>query len=441
MSSKEATKGGSSKAPTDSKTSHSKKIKESNLAMDSNPSQTLVSTPIDTEMHKEDQQATASFTIHFESASGNDALAVSIAEADPGILAPSDFIPQQQGINEGTKNNSYAYLFIGKWASLIARQIEEETSSTIKLEDLAKLVSHVQPSFKDLDSPKDNPIITVDDSDEDEENKVHATENVETKDSLVSKSLSSSSLPTELKDLPSKFNELTEEVKGLNLQVHELETKLPGDLKEFPYKMEEFTKTITSLLLSVTNALNMFAQVLDSDSSKDRDQSVPSKIEEEAKAEAARREREIRKEELIDLLGHEVNNTTTKLPILKLGEYEMWVIKDYALWEVIENASTISPNVNTASPQVSTAKVNYNDVYAFMVENPNGSNLLQQDLEQIHEDDLEAMDLRAQRNQYGRFRNQDNTRKQGNSKDTSSKAILAIDGVGFDWSDVAEEQV
>nr|GFA69080.1 hypothetical protein [Tanacetum cinerariifolium] len=68
-------------------------------------------------------------------------------------------------------------------------------------------------------------------------------------------------------------------------------------------------------------------------------------------------------------------------------------------------------------------------------------------------DDLEAMDLRwqlsllsmrakrAQRNQDGRFKNQDNTRKQGNTKDTSSKAMLAIDGVGFDWSDMAEEQV
>ncbi|GKA08749.1 hypothetical protein Tco_0688080 [Tanacetum coccineum] len=31
-------------------------------------------------------------------------------------------------------------------------------------------------------------------------------------------------------------------------------------------------------------------------------------------------------------------------------------------------------------------------------------------------------------------------RKQGNNEDTSSKAMLAIDGVGFDWSDMAEEQ-
>ncbi|GKB35356.1 ribonuclease H-like domain-containing protein [Tanacetum coccineum] len=285
------------------------------------------------------------------------------------------------------------------------------------------------------------------------------------------------------------------------------------------------------------------------------------------------------------------SNTTAKLPILKLGEYEMWVIRikqyfqvqDYALWEVIKNGnswvsvpqtaqengtsvtkrqlqkivsrlailgvviakedlnskflsnlppewnthvksvgassgaqnlafmtvpstsstndtakpayevSIVSPNVNTASPQVSTASFSDNDVYAFMVKNLNGSNLLQQDLEQIHEDDLEVMDLkwrlsllsmrakryyqrtgkkifinandtagydtskvecfnchkighfsrecRALRNKEGQFRNQDNTRKHGNNKNTSSKAMLVIDGVGFDWSDMAEEQV
>ncbi|GJR79436.1 hypothetical protein Tco_0150221 [Tanacetum coccineum] len=122
----------------------------------------------------------------------------------------------------------------------------------------------------------------------------------------------------------------------------------------------------------------------------------------------------------------------------------------------VYEVSTVSPHVNTSSPQVSTANFSDYDVYAFMVENPNGSNLLQQDLEQIHEDDLEAMDLKwqlsllsmrakreckAPRNKDGQFRYQDNTRKKGNNEDTYSKAMLAIDGVGFDWSDMAEEQV
>ncbi|GKC49681.1 ribonuclease H-like domain-containing protein [Tanacetum coccineum] len=49
--------------------------------------------------------------------------------------------------------------------------------------------------------------------------------------------------------------------------------------------------------------------------------------------------------------------------------------------------------------------------------------------------------LLAPRNKECQFRNQDNTKKHGNNEDTSSKAMLAIDGIGFDWSDMAEEQV
>ncbi|GJT32605.1 hypothetical protein Tco_0923024 [Tanacetum coccineum] len=74
-----------------------------------------------------------------------------------------------------------------------------------------------------------------------------------------------------------------------------------------------------------------------------------------------------------------------------------------------------------------------------------------QDLDQIHEDDLEAMDLKWQLSllsmrakstkEQGGSVQKDNTRKQGNNKDTSSKAMLAIDGVGFNWSDMAEEEV
>ncbi|GJY32401.1 hypothetical protein Tco_0415896 [Tanacetum coccineum] len=358
MSSKEATKGGSSKAPTCSKTGHSKKRKESSSAMDSNPSQPSVSTTMDTRMHKEDQQATsgppslgvtsearanpqlssgmpafnlnkpiysASFIIHSESASGNNASAASTTEADPGNSTPSTdphvLADQTTSVSEGLET-VLTQPIIGKGASSVTRQIEEETSSTIKLEDLAKLVSHVQPNLKDPDSPEDDPVIVVADSDEDEDDEVHATENVETEDTSVPKSSSprssqvqeltnqvlilqsqkykleleknkaeaevdllkakpsfpnveqlkellvkslkteflnilsahdfSSSLPTELKDLPFIFDEHTEEVKGLKKQVYELEIELPGDLKEIPTKMENFTKTITSLTSQVT---------------------------------------------------------------------------------------------------------------------------------------------------------------------------------------------
>ncbi|GKF16713.1 ribonuclease H-like domain-containing protein [Tanacetum coccineum] len=52
-------------------------------------------------------------------------------------------------------------------------------------------------------------------------------------------------------------------------------------------------------------------------------------------------------------------------------------------------------DANTTYSQIVERKIN-NSVYAFMVENLNGSNVLHQDLEQIHEDDLEAMDLKWQ---------------------------------------------
>ncbi|GJU23558.1 hypothetical protein Tco_1156900 [Tanacetum coccineum] len=341
VSSKKTTKGGSSKAPTSSKTGPSKKRKESSSAIDSNPSQPIVSTLVDTRMHKEDQQATSgptslwvttSFIVHSESASGCDASADSIAEADPGLFAPNDSIPQQQGMDEGTKNTSFNHISVstdpyvladqtksiskgleivltqpitGKGASSIARQIEEESSRTIKLEDLAKLVLNVQISFKDLDSPEDDPIIVVDDSDEDkssqiqeltnqvlilqsqkhklelEKNKAEAKvallkaqpsfPNVEQLNELLVKSLQtefskilsahdfSSSLPTKLKDLPSKFNELTKEEKGLKKQVHELEIELPGDLKEIPTKLEDFTKTITNLTSQVVELKTLYS--------------------------------------------------------------------------------------------------------------------------------------------------------------------------------------
>ncbi|GKA19490.1 ribonuclease H-like domain-containing protein [Tanacetum coccineum] len=155
--------------------------------------------------------------------------------------------------------------------------------------------------------------------------------------------------------------------------------------------------------------------------------------------------------------------------------------------------STASTQVSTASTQVSTSNLSDAIVYAFFANKPNGSQLVHEDLEQIHEDDLEEMDLKWQlallsmrtrkffqktgrkitingsdtagydkskvecfnchnlghfvrecrgpRNQDNRSRNQDNSRRTINVEEISSKSMLAIDGAGFDWSFMADEEV
>nr|GEV39128.1 ribonuclease H-like domain-containing protein [Tanacetum cinerariifolium] len=96
--------------------------------------------------------------------------------------------------------------------------------------------------------------------------------------------------------------------------------------------------------------------------------------------------------------------------------------------------------VSTASPHVSTANLSDATVYAFLANQLNGSQLMHEDLEQIHEDDLEEMDLKVPRNQENRTRNQETTRRTINVEDTSSKAMVAIDGAGFDWSYMDDDE-
>ncbi|GKA52392.1 putative ribonuclease H-like domain-containing protein [Tanacetum coccineum] len=105
--------------------------------------------------------------------------------------------------------------------------------------------------------------------------------------------------------------------------------------------------------------------------------------------------------------------------------------------------STANTQVSTASTQVSTANLSDDTVYAFLASQPNGSQLVHEDLEQIHKDDLEEMDLKWQlallsmrtrkgpRNQDNMSRNQDSSRRTINVEEISSKAMLAIDGAGL----------
>ncbi|GKD63466.1 hypothetical protein Tco_1305574, partial [Tanacetum coccineum] len=114
-----------SKEAAHSPTGHSKNKKNFSTAKDKAPSQPLVSTPVDTELHKEDLQAAGDPTFlgvaseegaHPQLSSGCDASTDFTAEADPGKSAPNDPIPSQQGMDEGTKNYLIDHIyFISIW--------------------------------------------------------------------------------------------------------------------------------------------------------------------------------------------------------------------------------------------------------------------------------------------------------------------------------------
>ncbi|GKA51874.1 ribonuclease H-like domain-containing protein, partial [Tanacetum coccineum] len=121
----------------------------------------------------------------------------------------------------------------------------------------------------------------------------------------------------------------------------------------------------------------------------------------------------------------------------------------------VSSPSSINNEVNTAKVQVSTANssvitnstldstANLSDATKITI---NGSDTAGYDKSKVecfncHKMGYFARECRGPRNQESRPRNQDSSRRTMNVEDTSSKAMVAIDGAGFDWSFMAEEEV
>nr|GEW66352.1 hypothetical protein [Tanacetum cinerariifolium] len=191
--------------------------------------------------------------------------------------------------------------------------------------------------------------------------------------------------------------------------------------------------------------------------------------------------------------GNEASKKTQKTLLKQMYNSTNEVNTVYGVSTANTHVNLASTQVSIASTQVSTANLSDATVYAFLASQPNGSQLVHENLVQIHKDDLEKMDLKWQlallsmrtrkffqktsrkitvngsdttgydkskmkcfnchklghftkeyrqsRNQDSRNKNQDSSRRTVNMEETASKAMVAIDGAGFDWSYIADDEV
>ncbi|GJX28980.1 hypothetical protein Tco_0237059 [Tanacetum coccineum] len=215
-------------------------LTQSSSAKDKSPSHPSPLTLVVGEMHKEAHQAAGGPTslgatskegAHPQLSSGCDASADSIAEADPEISAPNDSIPLQQGTNKESR--------------------ADEISNKIKLEDLLDLLKDTRSAFFTPDSPQDEPIIILDESEEEEEV-------AKDKDTYAS----SQGVPEDT-SIPYPPSPKLAQIQELMAQELLIEVQALPVLVSSVQKQLNTLDSLPSLLNKVTDTLNRFASVVE----------------------------------------------------------------------------------------------------------------------------------------------------------------------------------
>ncbi|GJX60224.1 hypothetical protein Tco_0291614 [Tanacetum coccineum] len=144
------------------------------------------------------------------------------------------------------------------------------------------------------------------------------------------------------------------------------------------------------------------------------------------------------------------------------GKYEVPTVQGVST----TSAQTASVQVSTASTDVAAASLSYDTVCAFIATQPNGSQIKFEDITQIDDDDIEEIDIkwnldllsmRVDRwnasiairwaillesdsiTQRVKTVGRRKLKKDPKVEEDAPKAMIAIDGIGWDWSYMAEE--
>nr|GEZ53468.1 hypothetical protein [Tanacetum cinerariifolium] len=102
---------------------------------------------------------------------------------------------------------------------------------------------------------------------------------------------------------------------------------------------------------------------------------------------------------------------------------------------------TASTQVSPASANVAAASISLDTACAYLASQSSGSQIKYEDINQIDEDDIEEIDIKECKEPRSQDKSRRENFKQGSKVEESPpKALMAIDGVGWDWSYMANEE-